>query len=111
MLEHVRDYLKTVQAELALGNATEHTHRPALKALVENLGERVTPTNEPKRVEGGAPDSFVSRHRGPPTVTSPKGRANSPTCTRRPSPTGSSPPAATITGRSPFSASAQRQRY
>src|SRR3990172_1473679 len=68
MLEHVRDYLKTVQAELALGNATEHTHRPALKALVENLGERITATNEPKRVECGAPDFVVSRPPGPLTI-------------------------------------------
>ena len=28
-------YLKTIETELAAGNATEHTHRPALKALVE----------------------------------------------------------------------------
>ena len=38
------------------GNATEHTCRPAFKALVESLGKNVCATNEPKRVACGAPD-------------------------------------------------------
>ena len=31
-------YLKAIEKELAGGRATEHTHRPALKTLVESLG-------------------------------------------------------------------------
>jgi hypothetical protein len=31
-------YLKTIEKELSAGNATEHTHRPALKSLIESLG-------------------------------------------------------------------------
>ncbi len=52
------------------GNATEHTHRPALKSLIESLASGVTATNEPKHVECGAPDFVVSRNaqHGPMTL-------------------------------------------
>lgn len=43
------------------GNSTEHTHRPALKVLIESLTRGITATNEPKRVQCGAPDFIVSR--------------------------------------------------
>ena len=49
-------YLHQLSAALKAGNATEHTHRPALKALVEALDATVTATNEPKRIACGAPD-------------------------------------------------------
>ena len=52
----VREYLNQIETALAQGDATEHTHRPALKSLVEVLGDAVTATNEPKRVRCGAPD-------------------------------------------------------
>lgn len=54
-------YLKAIENELAAGRATEHTHRPALKTLVESLGSGITATNEPKRVECGAPDYIVTK--------------------------------------------------
>jgi hypothetical protein len=54
-------YLKAIVKELAAGRATEHTHRPALKSLVESLGSGITATNEPKRVECGAPDFIVTK--------------------------------------------------
>lgn len=34
-LKLVQDYIGTIEKELVAGNATEHTHRPALKALIE----------------------------------------------------------------------------
>ena len=37
-LKPVQDYIGTIEKELVAGNATEHTHRPALKALIEDLG-------------------------------------------------------------------------
>ena len=52
-------YRETLQASLALGNATEHTHRPALQALLEADG-KVTAVNEPKHIECGAPDFVVT---------------------------------------------------
>ena len=57
----LRDYLNGLQTNLKLGNATEHTHRPALKALLESFGDHVTATNEPKRIECGAPDFIVTK--------------------------------------------------
>jgi predicted helicase len=54
-------YLKAIENELSAGRATEHTHRPALKTLVESLGSGITATNEPKRVECGAPDYIVTK--------------------------------------------------
>ena len=56
-----RAYLKELRANLAAGNATEHTHRPALKTLLEGAVAGVTATNEPRRIECGAPDFVVSR--------------------------------------------------
>ena len=55
-------YLKSVQKNLAAGNATEHTHRPALQGLLESLEPGLTATNEPKRMtDVGAPDYILVR--------------------------------------------------
>ena len=56
-----RDYIKSLQTNLSLGNATEHTHRTVLKSLLESVGDHVTATNEPKRVECGAPDFVITK--------------------------------------------------
>jgi len=53
-------YRREIERELQAGNATEHTHRPALKALIESLAPEVTATNEPRRVECGAPGFVIS---------------------------------------------------
>ena len=42
-------------------NATEHTHRSALKTLIESVRDGTTATNEPKRIECGAPDYAVTQ--------------------------------------------------
>jgi len=60
-LKAFNTYIRTIEKELALGNATEHTHRSALKALLESLGDGVVATNEPRRVECGAPDFVIAR--------------------------------------------------
>jgi len=54
-------YRRQIEKALQAGNATEHTHRPALKTLVQSLAAGITATNEPKRVACGAPDFEVSR--------------------------------------------------
>lgn len=61
-------YLSSLSAALKRGDATEHTHRPALKALVESLHAGITATNEPKRIACGAPDYIVTK--GPVPVDS-----------------------------------------
>jgi len=64
MNEPLKDYIRSLQSALAMGNASEHTHRPALKALLESLGERLTATNEPRQItDCGKPDMAV--YQGP----------------------------------------------
>ncbi len=57
-------YLKKINAACQRGDSTEHTHRPALKDLIETLSKAITATNEPKREKCGAPDYVVSRKEG-----------------------------------------------
>lgn len=61
----VLDYLKKIEAAYVAGNSTEHTHRPALKELVENLGHGIVATNEPQRVKCGAPDLIITKGHTP----------------------------------------------
>lgn len=56
-----KPYLQAIGQALQAGNATEHTHRPALKSLLEALEPGVIATNEPKRTDCGAPDFVVTR--------------------------------------------------
>jgi predicted helicase len=60
-LKLLAQYVLTIEKELVAGNATEHTHRPALKALIENLASGLIATNEPKHIECGAPDFVVRK--------------------------------------------------
>ena len=60
-LKLLAQYVHTIEKELAVGNATEHTHRPALKTLMEGLAKGVTATNEPRRTECGAPDFLITK--------------------------------------------------
>ncbi len=57
----LKSYLASIKKELEAGDATEHTHRPALKKLIEELDNGVTAVNEPKRVTCGAPDYVVKK--------------------------------------------------
>ncbi|MCY2931553.1 MAG: N-6 DNA methylase, partial [Planctomycetota bacterium] len=57
----IRDYLRAVEKALGMGNATEHTYRPAFKTLLEAFGKGICATNEPRRVACGAPDFIVAR--------------------------------------------------
>jgi hypothetical protein len=54
-------YLRSIEAAHRQGNDTEHTHRPALKTLLETLDPRIVATNEPKRIQCGAPDLVITR--------------------------------------------------
>ena len=60
-ISEFRTYVRSLNDNLVLGNATEHTHRPALKTLIESVRDGVTATNEPKRIECGAPDFVVTK--------------------------------------------------
>ena len=55
------NYCQQIERALAQKDATEHTHRPALKILIESLAQDAIATNEPKRIQCGAPDFIVTR--------------------------------------------------
>lgn len=59
----IHEYLRKIERALKRGDSTEHTHRPALKELLEALNDKIIATNEPKRSACGAPDYVVSRKR------------------------------------------------
>ena len=42
-------YLGEIQKNLSTGDATEHTHRPALQRLLESVDNGITVINEPWR--------------------------------------------------------------
>lgn len=56
-----KNYLRAIESDFRAGNATEHTHRPALKSLLETIDASITATNEPKRSACGAPDYIITR--------------------------------------------------
>jgi predicted helicase len=58
----LKTYLAAVEQAYRAGNATEHTYRPAFKALIETLaGHGITAVNEPRQIDCGAPDFIVVR--------------------------------------------------
>ncbi|MDP2919545.1 MAG: type ISP restriction/modification enzyme [Dehalococcoidia bacterium] len=60
----VQDYIHALEKELAGGNTTEHSHRPALKALLEALVQDIIATNEPQHIINcGAPDFRVHKNK------------------------------------------------
>ena len=62
----LRAYRSAISQERGTGRATEHSYRPALKALVEALGGNgIIAINDPTHVNAGAPDFIVQRHSVP----------------------------------------------
>jgi hypothetical protein len=61
----IRHYLRGIEQTYRYGNATEHTYRPNLKQLLQNLYPGVTATNEPKRITCGAPDFIITNKQTP----------------------------------------------
>jgi hypothetical protein len=61
MLDPFSRYLQQIGEALQAGDATEGTHRPALKQLIESLAADVTALNEPRRIACGAPDFAIQR--------------------------------------------------
>ncbi|MEK7707878.1 MAG: DNA methyltransferase, partial [Verrucomicrobiota bacterium] len=58
-------YLDEIKKNLAHGDATEHTHRPALKKLLESVSSGIIATNEPTRILCGAPDFNITKGKVP----------------------------------------------
>lgn len=58
----LKTYLASIEQALKTGQSGEHTHRPALEALLEALGGNgVDAINEPRQIACGAPDFIVVR--------------------------------------------------
>ena len=59
----LREYRRALSKERASQVATEHSYRPALKALLEAFGgEGTLAVNDPTHVQAGAPDFIVEHH-------------------------------------------------
>ena len=57
------DYIRQIQDRRATGQATEHSYRPALEALLEALGGTgIQAINDPSHGDYGAPDFIVQRN-------------------------------------------------
>lgn len=56
----VQDYYNAIAARYKRGDATEHTYRGDLQTLLETVLHGITATNEPRRIECGAPDFVVA---------------------------------------------------
>jgi predicted helicase len=62
MRNEISGYITEISSIYKTGDATEHTYRPALQRLLENmLGAGVRVANEPKRIACGAPDYIITR--------------------------------------------------
>ena len=62
----ISEYLNEINRIYKAGNATEHTYRPALARLLENMiGAGAQIANEPKRIACGAPDYIVTHNEIP----------------------------------------------
>lgn len=58
---NVKNYIAALDRSFRLGDATEHTHRPALQALLQSYATNIVATNEPQQIAGNAPDYVVRR--------------------------------------------------
>jgi predicted helicase len=61
MLNAIEIYLNQIESDLQTDNATEHTHRPALSALLKAFLPDYRITNEPRRIQCGSPDFEIAK--------------------------------------------------
>ncbi len=59
------EYIDSINTRYKLENATEHTFRGDLQALLESLLPEIRATNEPKRQKCGAPDYILTKRNIP----------------------------------------------
>ena len=58
---NIHQYIGNVSALFNAGNSTEHSYRGDLQLLLTSLLKDVAVTNEPRRIECGAPDYILTR--------------------------------------------------
>jgi predicted helicase len=57
----IQKYVEALDRQFRTGLSTEHSYRPLLQGLLEELLPGVEVTNEPQRIECGAPDFILTR--------------------------------------------------
>jgi predicted helicase len=57
----IQEYLQKINQLYKSGISTEHSYRPDLRNLLESLLPGIVVTNEPSRIECGAPDYILTR--------------------------------------------------
>jgi hypothetical protein len=57
----IQEYLQKIYQLYKSGISTEHSYRPDLRNLLESLLPGIVVTNEPSRIECGAPDYILTR--------------------------------------------------
>jgi len=57
----INNYIKSINKRFKTGIATEHTYRSDLQILLETLSHDVLVTNEPTRIDCGAPDYIITK--------------------------------------------------
>ena len=62
--QFVVQYINDVSKQFSTGKATEHSYRPALAKLLSDLLPNHTVTNEPTRINCGAPDYIIAKGSG-----------------------------------------------
>lgn len=61
MKPEIVQYIAEVNAQYITGYAREHSYRPALQALLTAFLPKYKATNEPARIECGAPDFIITK--------------------------------------------------
>lgn len=64
-MKQIQDYLDKVEKRYKAGISTEHSYRGDLQNLLESLLPNVLVTNEPTRIDCGAPDYILTRNKIP----------------------------------------------
>ena len=59
----IQKYIDDISKRYATGTAREHTYRPALQNLLEDVIPGIIASNDPARIECGAPDFILSRRK------------------------------------------------
>ena len=58
----IKTYLTATQTHYERGIATEHTYRGDLANLLKEILPNILPTNEPARIDCGAPDYVLTKN-------------------------------------------------
>lgn len=65
MKSEIATYITEVNNQYITGKATEHSYRPALQKMLSILLSKYTITNEPSRIDCGAPDFIIAKSKIP----------------------------------------------